>query len=69
MHTERRADLYSTPSFLLSTPTLSYHFLLSLFDSIGVTEPSAGSDVASIATKAVKQGDDYVLDGSKLWIT
>ncbi|ORY80261.1 acyl-CoA dehydrogenase/oxidase [Leucosporidium creatinivorum] len=34
-----------------------------------VTEPSAGSDVAAIATKAVKEGDEYVLNGSKLWIT
>ena len=34
-----------------------------------VTEPGAGSDVASIQTTAVKDGDDYVLNGSKMWIT
>ncbi|TKY85020.1 hypothetical protein EX895_006100 [Sporisorium graminicola] len=34
-----------------------------------VTEPGAGSDVASIATKAEKQGDKWVINGSKMWIT
>jgi len=35
----------------------------------GVTEPGAGSDVASITTKAVRKGDDYVINGQKMWIT
>ena len=34
-----------------------------------VTEPGAGSDVQSIQTEAVKDGDDYILNGSKMWIT
>jgi len=34
-----------------------------------VTEPGAGSDVAAISTTAVRKGDEYVLNGSKLWIT
>jgi len=37
--------------------------------AIGVSEPGAGSDVASIKTKAVKDGDDYIINGSKMWIT
>ena len=37
--------------------------------SIGVSEPSAGSDVAAIKTRARKDGDDYVIDGTKMWIT
>lgn len=37
--------------------------------SIGVSEAGAGSDVASIKTYARKDGDDYVINGSKMWIT
>ncbi|MDD2743804.1 MAG: acyl-CoA dehydrogenase family protein [Rhodocyclaceae bacterium] len=36
---------------------------------LGVSETGAGSDVASIKTRAVKDGDDYVISGSKMWIT
>jgi len=36
---------------------------------IGVSEPGAGSDVAAIRTTARRDGGDYVIDGSKLWIT
>lgn len=34
-----------------------------------VTEPSAGSDVAGIKTRAEKKGDEYVITGQKMWIT
>ncbi|KAM8838639.1 medium-chain specific acyl-CoA dehydrogenase, mitochondrial [Synchiropus picturatus] len=34
-----------------------------------VTEPGAGSDVAGIKTRAVKKGDEYVVNGQKMWIT
>src|SRR5450631_3486821 len=36
---------------------------------IGVSEPGAGSDVANIKTSARKDGDDYVINGAKMWIT
>ncbi len=36
---------------------------------LGVSETGAGSDVASIKTTARKDGDDYVINGSKMWIT
>ncbi len=36
---------------------------------IGVSEPGAGSDVASIKTNARSDGDDYVINGGKMWIT
>ncbi|XP_063306754.1 probable acyl-CoA dehydrogenase 6 [Pelobates fuscus] len=36
---------------------------------LGVSEAGAGSDVANIKTSAVKKGDDYVINGSKMWIT
>ena len=35
----------------------------------GITEPDAGSDVASVRTEAVKDGHDYVINGSKMFIT
>ncbi len=37
--------------------------------SIAVSEPHAGSDVAAIKTTAVKDGDDYIINGTKMWIT
>ncbi|MEM7538609.1 MAG: acyl-CoA dehydrogenase family protein [Chloroflexota bacterium] len=37
--------------------------------SIAVSEPDAGSDVASIRTHARSDGDDYIINGSKMWIT
>lgn len=36
---------------------------------LGVSEAGAGSDVANIKTKAVKSGDDYIINGGKMWIT
>ncbi len=40
-----------------------------LVASIAVSEPHAGSDVAAIRTRAVSDGNDYVINGSKMWIT
>jgi acyl-CoA dehydrogenase len=37
--------------------------------AIGMTEPGAGSDVAGIKTTAIRDGDDYVLNGQKTFIT
>ena len=37
--------------------------------SYAVTEPDAGSDIGSIKTKAVRDGDDYILNGQKTFIT
>jgi citronellyl-CoA dehydrogenase len=46
-------------------PSISGDFV----SCIGVSEPHAGSDVAAIKTSAVKDGDDYIINGSKMWIT
>ena len=39
------------------------------FASYAITEPDAGSDVASISSRAVRDRDHYVLNGHKMWIT
>jgi alkylation response protein AidB-like acyl-CoA dehydrogenase len=40
-----------------------------LIGAFGLTEPGAGSDASGIRTRAVKEGDTYVLNGSKVFIT
>lgn len=37
--------------------------------AFSMTEPHAGSDVQSIHTRAVRDGDDYVINGQKMWVT
>ncbi|MFA5549554.1 MAG: acyl-CoA dehydrogenase family protein [Porticoccaceae bacterium] len=37
--------------------------------ALAMSEPGTGSDVAGIKTSAVRDGDDYVINGSKVWIT
>jgi alkylation response protein AidB-like acyl-CoA dehydrogenase len=47
-------------------PTLASGEILAAF---GLTEPNAGSDAGAIETTAVKDGDEYILNGTKQWIT
>ena len=40
-----------------------------LFIAMGISEPDVGSDVAAVKTKAVRDGDDWVINGEKTWIS
>merc|ERR1712013_165126 len=40
-----------------------------LMCAYGVTEPGAGSDVSGVKTKAEKKGDEWMINGQKMWIT
>ena len=56
------------------TPEQRAHWLPRLFDgeikfAIGISEPDAGSDVGNIRTMAVRDGDQYIVNGQKLWTT
>jgi len=70
VHTEM-----ATPSLAqFGNPQLKRDFLVPAIagetvSAIAVTEPDAGSDVAGIKTRAVRDGDDWVIDGSKIYIT
>src|SRR3989441_9890586 len=61
--------LYWTGSEALKTKYLPGMCRGELLTAIAVTEPGGGSDVAAIRTRAVRDGDRYVLNGSKMFIT
>jgi acyl-CoA dehydrogenase len=67
-------SLGAGPVILAGTDAQKDTWLRPLLDepilcSFGLSEPDAGSDVARLKTTAVRQGDDYVLNGSKTFIT
>jgi alkylation response protein AidB-like acyl-CoA dehydrogenase len=56
------------------TPEQKQHYLPRMATgevrgAFSMSEPGCGSDVAAITSKAVKDGDDYVLTGQKMWLT
>jgi alkylation response protein AidB-like acyl-CoA dehydrogenase len=56
------------------TPAQKAHFLPRILSGEdywcqGYSEPGSGSDLASLKTKAVRQGDKYIVNGSKIWTT
>src|SRR3989440_9807007 len=66
--------LGAAPRLIAGTDEQKRRFVAPLVDepilcSFALTEPNAGSDVSGIQTTAVRKGDDYVLNGSKMFIT
>merc|ERR1719369_640280 len=65
----------STPALArFGSPELCHKYLTPAITGdavtcIGVSEPGGGSDVASVKTTAKKEGGDYVINGTKMWIT
>ncbi len=64
----------SIPILKYGTPEQIKKYLPRLCDGTliganGASEPGAGSDIYSMRTRAVRDGDDYVLNGSKIWVT
>ena len=69
------ADRQSGPLLLrFGTEEQRQHYLPKIangeaFFSIGMSEPDSGSDLASVRTTAVKEGDQYRINGTKVWTT
>jgi len=66
--------LHALPIFQWGTDEQKERFLPPLATGqniacFGLTEPGAGSDVAGMASRARKEGDHYILNGEKMWIT
>src|SRR6266571_193569 len=49
--------------------TATYALAVEVLAGVAVSEPDAGSDVAALSTRAVKQGGEWVLDGTKAWVS
>ena len=67
-------DMATPPIFLFGTEEQKQRYLVpsikgEKISCLGITEPDAGSDVAGIQTHAVRDGDEYVINGSKTYIT
>lgn len=68
------SNLGQKPVLLMGTEEQKRKYLGRLTEeplvaSYAVTEPGAGSDVNGLKTKAVKKGDEWILNGQKMWIT
>src|SRR5213080_208080 len=67
-------DMATPPIHLFGTEEQKQEYLVPAIKGekiscLGITEPDAGSDVAGIKTRAVRDGDEYVSNGSKTYIT
>jgi alkylation response protein AidB-like acyl-CoA dehydrogenase len=69
-----QTDMVLPPIHMLGTEEQKQRYLVpgikgERIGCLGITEPEAGSDVAGIRTKAIRDGDDYLISGSKIFIT
>jgi alkylation response protein AidB-like acyl-CoA dehydrogenase len=69
-----QSDMVLPPIHLLGTEDLKQRYLVpgirgEKIGCLGITEPGAGSDVAGIRTTARRDGDEYVINGAKTFIT
>jgi citronellyl-CoA dehydrogenase len=69
-----QTDMCTPALARFGTPELKKEYLVpsiagDLVGCIGVSEVGGGSDVAAVKTTARSEGDDYVINGSKMWIT
>ncbi len=69
-----QSDMVLPPIHLLGTEEQKQRYLTAgikgeKIGCLGITEPGAGSDVAGIRTTALRDGDEYVINGSKTFIT
>ncbi|MET0731230.1 MAG: acyl-CoA dehydrogenase family protein, partial [Solirubrobacterales bacterium] len=67
-------DMATPPIHLLGSEELKHRYLPpslagEKISCLGITEPGAGSDVAGIRTTAIRDGDEYVINGAKTFIT
>src|ERR1700754_2589658 len=67
-------DMATPPVFLFGTEEQKQSYLVPAIrgekiSCLGITEPDAGSDVSGIKTRAVRDGDEWVINGSKTYIT
>ena len=67
-------DMATPPVFLFGTEEQKQRYLVpsikgEKISCLGITEPDAGSDVSGIKTRAVRDGDEWVINGSKTYIT
>jgi acyl-CoA dehydrogenase len=67
-------DIAMPPVLHLGTEEQKQQFLVPVLNgekiaALGITEPNAGSDVANIQTRAVRNGDHYIVNGAKTFIT
>src|SRR5215216_5078664 len=67
-------DMATPPIYLFGSEEQKQNYLVPAIrgekiSCLGITEPDAGSDVAGIKTRAVREGDEWMIGGSKIYIT